>query len=175
MYERVKHEQTSEKVSILDEVDFELELIQRDEINVAYILGLLASYVDTSESKRGEFKKRITTIIDGQEHLRSKRELIMAFIDSQLEGVSSDTVDDKFETYWEAQKADEFGKICEEEKLNKDEVKSVVDTYLYDQRKPLNDDISKTLKGKYKLLERRHIISRVLDKIMAHIERFYEL
>jgi type I restriction enzyme R subunit len=175
LYERVKHEQASEKVSILDEVDFELELIQRDEINVAYILGLLASYVDTSESKRGEFKKHITTIIDGQEHLRSKRELIMAFIDSQLEGVSSDAVDDKFETYWEAQKADEFGKLCKEENLNKDEVKSVVDTYLYDQRKPLNNDISKTLKGKHKLLERRHIISRVLDKIMTHIERFYEL
>lgn len=175
LYERVKHEQASEKVSILDEVDFELELIQRDEINIAYILRLLASYVDTSESKRGEFKKHITTIIDGQAHLRSKRELIMAFIDSQLEGVSSDGVDDKFETYWEAQKADEFGKLCEQENLNKDEVKSVVDTYLYDQRPPLNDDISKTLKGKYKLLERRHIISRVFDKIMVHIERFYEL
>ena len=175
LYERVKHEQASEKVSILDEVDFELELIQRDEINVAYILRLLASYVDVSESKKDEFKKRITTIIDGQEHLRSKRELIMEFIDSQLEGVSSDDVDDKFETFWEEQKAGEFGKLCEEENLHKDEVKSVVETYLYDQRKPLADDIAKTLQTKPKLLERKKIIPRVLDKIMEHIEKFYEL
>jgi len=107
--------------------------------------------------------------------LRSKRELIMEFIDSQLEGVSSDDVDDKFETFWEEQKAGEFGKLCEEENLHKDEVKSVVETYLYDQRKPLADDIAKTLQTKPKLLERKKIIPRVLDKIMEHIEKFYEL
>src|SRR5690606_11559484 len=32
-----------EKVSILNDVDFELELIHRDEINVSYILKLLAN------------------------------------------------------------------------------------------------------------------------------------
>ena len=99
----------------------------------------------------------------------------MEFIDSQLEGVSSDDVDDKFETFWEEQKAGEFGKLCEEENLHKDEVKSVVETYLYDQRKPLADDIAKTLQTKPKLLERKKIIPRVLDKIMEHIEQSYEL
>jgi len=51
----------------------------------------------------------------------------------------------------------------------------VVETYLYDQRKPLADDIAKTLQSKPKLLERKKIIPRVLDKIMEHIEKFYEL
>ena len=44
LYERIKHEQEAHKASILDEVDFELELIRVDEINVAYILRLLARY-----------------------------------------------------------------------------------------------------------------------------------
>ena len=51
----------------------------------------------------------------------------------------------------------------------------VVDDYLYELRKPLNEDISKTLNGTYKLLERRKIIPRVLDKIMDYIGKFYEL
>ena len=59
--------------------------------------------------------------------------------------------------------------------LNVDEVKEVIETYLYDQRKPFNDDISKSLKTRYPLLQRRKVISRVLEKVMQHIEKFYEL
>jgi type I restriction enzyme R subunit len=38
-----------EKVSILDDVDFELELIKKDEINLDYILALLANLKDKGE------------------------------------------------------------------------------------------------------------------------------
>ena len=72
-------------------------------------------------------------------------------------------------------KLNEFEHLCVEESLNIDEVKAVVETYLYEQRKPLNDDISKTLIDTYKFIERRTVISRVLEKIMQHIEKFYEL
>ena len=41
LYDKVKSEHQEEKVSILEDVDFELELIHRDEINVAYIIQLL--------------------------------------------------------------------------------------------------------------------------------------
>jgi len=39
----------------------------------------------------------------------------------------------------------------------------------------MGDDISKALQIKPKLLERKKIIPRVLNKIMEHIEKFYEL
>jgi type I restriction enzyme R subunit len=42
LYEKVKRENEKQKTSILDDIDFELELIHRDQINVAYILKLLA-------------------------------------------------------------------------------------------------------------------------------------
>jgi type I restriction enzyme R subunit len=41
LYDKVKSNHQKEKVSILEDVDFELELIHRDEINVAYIIQLL--------------------------------------------------------------------------------------------------------------------------------------
>lgn len=40
--------------------------------------------------------------------------------------------------------------------------------------KPLKDDIAKTLKIKPKLLERKRIIPRVLDKILGFVEKFYD-
>ena len=175
LYEKVKSNTEVEKVSILDEVDFELELIHKDEINVAYILRLLAQYRETDTAKHAEYKKSIINIIAGQEHLRSKRELIEEFIDSHLMGIAVDDIDDEFERFWEEQKVGEFGTLCEDEGLVEDEVRAVVETYLYDQRKPLADDIAKTLQSKPKLLERKTIIPRVLDKIMEHIEKFYEL
>ena len=175
LYERVKSNKEVEKVSILDEVDFELELIHKDEINVAYILRLLAQYRETDTAKHAEYKKSIINTIAGQEHLRSKRELIEEFIDSHLMGIAVDDIDDEFERFWEEQKVGEFGTLCKDEGLVEDEVKTVVETYLYDQRKPLADDIAKTLQTKPKLLDRKKIIPRVLDKIMEHIEKFYEL
>ena len=41
LYDKVKSDHQKEKVSILEDVDFELELIHRDEINVYYIIQLL--------------------------------------------------------------------------------------------------------------------------------------
>ena len=41
LYEKYKKEHDPEKVSVLDDVDFEVELTRRDNINVAYILNLL--------------------------------------------------------------------------------------------------------------------------------------
>jgi type I restriction enzyme R subunit len=42
LYDKVRTNTAKEKVSILNDVDFELELIHRDDINVLYILKLLA-------------------------------------------------------------------------------------------------------------------------------------
>lgn len=165
-----------EKVSILEDVDFELELIHKDEINVTYILKLLAQLKDASEKEHQTQRQNIVNIINGNAQLRSKRELIERFIDGHLMSIEDvDTVDDAFEKFWDEEKIKAFDALCEEENLNKEEVKKVVDTYLYDERPPLSDDIANTLNIKPKLLERRKVVPRVLDKIMTFVDRFYNL
>ena len=112
-------------------------------------------------------------MINGQKQLRSKRELIEKFIDENLLNITdSDSISDEFEKFWDAEKEKAFNAICEEENLDKDAVVKVVETFLYEQRKPLADDIAKTLKVKPKLLERRKIIPRVLEKLIAFIDKF---
>jgi len=165
-----------EKVSILEDVDFELELIHKDEINVTYILKLLAQFKDSSEQEQQTQRQNIVNIINGNAQLRSKRELIERFIDGHLMSIADvDTVDDAFEKFWDEEKIKAFDELCEEENLNKEEVKKVVDIYLYDERPPLSDDIANTLNIKPKLLERRKVVPRVLEKIMTFVDKFYNL
>ena len=59
LHDKVRHNNLKEKVSILQDVDFELELILRDEINVAYILRLLGKL---SEIADGDEKEQNSTI-----------------------------------------------------------------------------------------------------------------
>ena len=60
-----------EKVSVLDDIDFELELLRNDKINVDYILNILKT-MDPKDSSFEHDKKRILNIMQETEHLRSK-------------------------------------------------------------------------------------------------------
>ncbi len=176
LYEIIKPTQTKEKVSILEDVDFELELIHKDEINVTYILTLLSRYKDADEKDREAHKKNILLIVDGQVNLRSKRELIEKFINENMQGISdSDNIENEFEKFWEVEKERAYDALCQEENLICEEVRKVVDTYIYEERIPLKDDIAKTLKIKPKLLERGVVIPRVLDKIVKFVDKFYDI
>ncbi len=178
LYEEIKDGigEKGEKVSILDDVDFELELIHKDEINVLYILQLLARYKDADEKDKETHKNNIMAIINGQAHLRSKKELIEKFINENMLHISdSDDIENEFEKFWEEEKESAYKKLCSEEKLDCIKVRQVVDTYVYEERKPLKDDIANTLLVKPKLLERKKIVPRVLDKVVAFVDKFYDL
>lgn len=174
MYDATRKKQ--EKVSILEDVDFELELIHMDEINVSYILKLLGNYKNATEEEKQKQKETIINTITGNAQLRSKRELIEKFINDHLLHIDdSDAIGNAFETFWNEEKLKAFDALCEEEKLIPEELKKVIETYIYDERIPLKDDVAKTLKVKPKLLERKTILPRVLDKIVLFVEKFYTL
>ena len=109
-----------EKVSILNDIDFELELIRRDEINVAYILTLLAKLSETKKPKDQEQqRKAISDILTSDSQLRSKKELIERFIEENLPLVrDSELVADEFECYWTNEKKKAVQYLSEEEGLD---------------------------------------------------------
>ena len=59
LYDKVKSDHEKEKVQILDDVDFELELIHRDEINVAYIIHLLIKLKANQKKDAQQIEKEI--------------------------------------------------------------------------------------------------------------------
>ena len=177
MYEKIKNEkgEGKEKVSILEDVDFELELIHKDEINVSYILQLLSRYKDASKEEKEKQKENISNLLNNNINLRSKKELIEKFINENLLKIKDDEViEDEFTKFWEEQKDKAYESLCKDENLDCKKVRKVVDKYIYEQRKPLKDDIAKTFLVKPKLLEKRKIVPRVLEKVIQFVDKFYD-
>ena len=171
LYDKTKPGQQKEKVSILEDVDFELELIGRDDINVAYILKLLASLNGGDQEKR---RKEIIDLLAGETHLRSKRELIEKFILENLPLIEdSDDIPEAFDKFWSTEQVLAFKKICEDEKLSSAKVDKIIESYLFTERKPLRDEVLDLIEGKQPtVLQRKSVGDRILDKIMRFVDTF---
>ena len=174
LYDKVKTDTQKEKVSILEDVDFELELIHRDVINVQYILALLAQLYDTVAAEKPELRKVILDAVAGEIELRSKRELIEKFIDSAMPNVDSAAeVPDCFEDFWEQERITAFDQLVKEEQLDADKLKKVIERFVYTGEKPLPDpDIIELINRPLKLAERAPTRTRVLEKVVEHVETF---
>lgn len=172
LYDKVKTDTQKEKVSILDDVDFELELIHKDEINVVYILKLLANLKDNPDKEKQ--KKEIINLIAGEARLRSKRELIEKFIQENLPAIEdSDTIPDEFERFWSAEQLLSFNKLCAEENLSNEKVEKIISDYIFSQREPLRTEVLALRNGEIpKLMERKAVSERIMSKIKTFFETF---
>ena len=173
LFEKVKSDHQKEKDTILEDVDFELELIHRDEVNVAYILKLLARLKQAEENEIQQHKKAIIDLLAGEVNLRSKRELIEKFIDENLPHIDDvDTIPDEFEKFWNDQKILAIGKICEEEHLDQKQFQALIDTYIYSDQEPIRDEVFKCLDSRPSVLKAHEIGSRIITKMKEFIEIF---
>jgi len=175
LYDKVKTDTAKEKVSILEEVDFELELIQRDEVNVRYILQLLALLKGADNDKDYEYQyKSIMQLLGGTPELRSKKELIEQFIQENLNNLSSsEEVMDEFDSFWEQEKVKAVDEICQEESLVTDSFKALVDKMIYTNEEPLREDIVATMEKAPSVLQRRKVIPRLTEKVKSFVSTFY--
>lgn len=163
--------------SILNDVDFELELIHRDEINVSYILSLLANLKDSNlkGEKLEQKKKEIREILSGDAKLRSKKELIEKFIEENLPLITDgDLVQEAFSDFWNQEKRMAFERIAEEEHLNKEKFEETLNEYLFTQKTPKLRQTLQLLEIKPKLSERSNIGKRIIDKIHDFVNVFID-
>ncbi len=174
LHDKVKSERAREKVSILEDVDFELELIHRDEINVAYILRLLIKLKANQKKDAQQIEKEISNLLNTEVQLRSKKELIERFIRENMPVIlDTDDIPREFEKFWTVEQEKAFLRIVEEEKLSKEKTQALIENYLYSEQEPMRDDILELLLGeKPTLLQRKTIGERILRKIIGFVETF---
>jgi len=173
LYDKVKGSTQADKASILEDVDFELELIHRDEINVAYILQLLANMKDAKEEEKEKHRRAIVELMAGEAKLRNKKELIEKFIEENLPRIEDATeIPEAFDVFWKEEQQLALDRICTEEKLIPVKLQDIIENYLFTERKPLREDIVSTLKTKPRILERGVIIERVTSRIYDFVETF---
>ena len=175
LYDKVRSNHEKEKVSILDDLDFELELIHRDEINVSYIISLLRNLQSSKPSGQEKKRKAILNMLETETQLRSKKELIKRFIKEQLTDLPKDAdVGKEFKAFWGKEKLKAIKELSEAERLDSEGLQKVIGDYLFTEKSPLRDDVIAIMQTRPKLKERKTITERVIEKIKAFIETFID-
>lgn len=173
LHDKVKRDVKKQKTSILDDIDFELELIHRDQINVSYILKLLTQLKGAKSAAASAQRKTIIDLLGGDIKLRSKRELIQKFIDENLPFIQDvDKIEDEFKKYWSDQKVLALDRLCTEENLDKAQFKALIDAYIFSGREPIRDEVFKCLDNKPSVLQARAIGERIIEKMKEYVEVF---
>lgn len=174
LHDKVKNNHQKEKVSILEDVDFELELIHKDEINVAYIIQLLIKLKSKVQNDTTQTEKEIFNLLNTDAQLRSKRELIEKFIQENLPQLeNTDDINEEFEKFWSKEQVLSFEKLIKEENLSSERTELLIEDYLFGEREPMRDEVLALIDGQPPtLLERKKIGDRILSKLMAFVETF---
>ena len=175
LYDKVKTNRQKEKVSVLDDIDFELELIHRDEINVSYIIALLRNLQSAKPAEQEKQRKAISQILETETQLRSKKELIERFIAEHFPVIpKDDDVGAAFEQFWTEEKNKAIQALSEEEGLDIDGLQKVIGDYLFTEKTPLPDTVIAIAHTKPKLKERLPFVERIIEKIKEFVETFVD-
>ena len=142
LYQKYKQKDEGEKESIKDDIVFEMELVKQVEVNIDYILMLVAKY-HQSNCEDKEILGTIDKAIKSSLALRSKKELIDGFISK----INADTnVMDDWGKFVKEQKEIDLKKIINDENLNEEETRKFLDNAFRDgQVKTNGTDIEKIL------------------------------
>lgn len=171
LYEEFKKDKT-EAESIKDDVVFEMELVKQVEVNIDYILMLVAKYHESNCTDK-EILGSIDKAIKSSLALRSKKELIDTFI-SKI-NVNTDVMND-WTKFVKEQEETDLKKLIEEENLNEEETRKFIDNSFRDgQVKTSGTDIEKILPpmrrfGGGNRTERKQTI---IDKILKFFEKYF--
>jgi len=164
-----------EKVSVLDDVDFQLDLLHSDRINVGYILTLLQMAVNAeTDEQRKKYEAQVHDLIGSDISLHNKQDLIQKFIEENMpKMINGQSVQTAFAQFWDAEKQQAYQHFCEKENLKPEVLKQVLDNYEFNQRLPRKEEMKELPNFKVKLFERDNVLTNLMVKTRQLIEKFY--
>ncbi|MDB8803479.1 type I restriction endonuclease subunit R [Romboutsia sp. 1001216sp1] len=175
IYESVKR-QEDQKTSILADIDFGIELMSSDKINVSYIMNLIRDIDLSNQEKKVRDIKNIITELDraDNEDLRLKVDLLKEFLNQVVPKLNeNDDIDSAYEEFEEVKREEEVDNFANEIGLNRYKIKNYISEYEYSgiiNRQEISDEIKTELKPKFTL--RRKIIDQVKNFIYDHVRKF---
>ena len=115
------YERTKDLGVDLSDIEFEIELLKTDEINLDYILALIVEKSKNFESKEA-MKAEVSRVIRSSIDIRAKEELVIGFInDTDLASLKDhDEIINAFYAYGKERKAVAIRELAESENLVKD-------------------------------------------------------
>lgn len=127
IWDKIKKESNdSNKITINDSIEFEIELIKQVEVNTDFILGLLAR--NNNENNYNKIKEEIILNIDSSISLRDKKDLIIEFMEKQE--YDSNNIHDKWIQYNKEKQDEEIKSIIKDLNLRYEETIKILDSYI---------------------------------------------
>lgn len=165
----------------LEDIDFCLELLHSDIINVAYILALIEELDPTSEDY-GQKRQQILDTMIKDAAMRSKTKLIDGFIrqnvDNDQIGFNKSKADGSMDLesrlteYISKEKDKAIDDLADDEGLDVEAIREFFKEYDYLQREKPEIIQNAILQKRVGLKERKSIFTRVMSKLRAIIETF---
>ena len=164
--------ENGESTDIIDDIVFEIELIKQIEINIDYILMLVKKYHD-SHLEDKEVLITIRKAIDASPELRSKKQLIEAFI----AGINEvDDVMNGWNEYVYEQRESDLNQIIKEEKLKPEETRKFIENAFREgEVKTVGTDIDKIMPpvSRFGGGNRAQKKQTIIDKLKAFFEKYF--
>ncbi len=170
--EWVNRRKRGESTDIIDDIVFEIELIKQIEINIDYILMLVAKYHE-SHCQDKEILVTIKKAIDSSPELRSKKALIENFI----AGINDvDDIMAEWHSFVIEQREEELSQIIEEEKLKEEETRVFISNAFRDgEMKTIGTDIDDLMPAisRFGSVNRDAKKEGIIDKLKSFFEKFF--
>ena len=174
LYQEFTKEKNADKENINDDIVFEIELIRQVEINIDYILILVAKYHESN----CEDKSILVTIdkaVNSSIQLRSKKELIEHFIETVN---ASTRVDEDWRRFVHEQKETDLEILISEERLKQDKTRKFIDNSFRDGAlKTTGTDIDKIMPpvSRFGGGNRDARKQSVIEKLIKFFEKYFGL
>ncbi|MGL4913803.1 MAG: type I restriction endonuclease subunit R, partial [Romboutsia sp.] len=164
IYEMVRKEQDP-KTSILLDVDFGIELMHSDKINVGYIINLIKDIDFSNEEKRDHDVKNIIAQLDRADNmdLRLKVDLLKEFLEKVVPQLSKNCdIDFEYSKFEANRRVQEVNYFADEIGLSSDFISESIAEYEYCgiiNREEISNEVKEKLKPKF--LERKKKVETV--------------
>lgn len=171
IYDSVKRGETL-KTSILCDIDFGIELMHTDKINVSYIMDLIRDIDFSDKAQAKSDIEKIKKLLENadNENLRLKSDLIRKFLDKAIIDVKqNENIDIVFDNFIENKKQDEIVEFSSEVEVSNKDIKEYITEYEYSG---LIDTSSIKDVVKCGLLRKRKISERIKSFIIDHVRKF---
>lgn len=170
LYDKVNK---SEKASILNDIDFEIELMNIDRINVDYIIKLITSINLKNKEKADKKSKEIKGYLDrsANRSLRLKIDLLKEFLDKVIPAMGEcESIDEKLDEYMLKAKENEILDFAAKHNLNPNILKNLI----YEQEFSgfiKTENIEKAT-AHLKFLDKYTLSPKIKDFVYEHIDKF---
>lgn len=161
-------------VSVLNDVDFCIELMESDRINVAYIMNLIRNIrFDDAQQKDYDIKhiKDELGRTDNPQLLK-KVDILQLFLDTVVAGLNSaDEIDAAYNDFENAEKQKEIEAFAREEDIDSKMLTDFISEYEFSGTMDAGN-IRDRLTKPMPLLKKRALVNRIVDFIRKHAEKY---